>query len=506
MDMNAREIRKTSKYTIMYKETPVLLFDRKADEVTVYEPKYLPFALRGLEIIRPVDAFEWIANRIDSTQRTYMNMVYIARKVGRDRDKMIEDSSGISFTDNFWIKTSDNNHTWDGLYSLRDKSRELSLYALTGKTDNPTALLKGHTSLFTTKGFFTKAIIGENLVKLREDTVLEYPAYLFGEQIGVSVAKCELDGDFVNIRLFTSNDISLVHAAELKRYFDTDEEIYNEFIRLGRKDIAGQIERMYIFNYLIGNPDMHDENTGVLYDAQTFEFISLAPCFDHNIAFHEEFMGVSHATKGRSSLLPLDDWSKKFIRNHPDILEKLKTVDYTEIKKYIPKERFAEFVARIKELLGYAMSNGDIAEAIGISKRSVQNAFSLLKQKGVFTRQEIIDYCLTLPSTYEDYPFDDITDPGKWTVMRHRANKKSFALVYERGGKLCVNLKCDPFEADLLRQMFADVTAGYHMNKTHWNTITMGGDVPDEELRRMIDKSYNLIKPKARKKPCNVST
>jgi len=342
---------KVSKYTVMYEETPVLLFDRKADAVTVYESKYLPFALRNLDPIRPVDAFEWITNRIDNAQRTYMNMVYIARKVGRDRDKMIKDSSGISFTDNFWLKTSDMKHTWSELNSLRDKSRELSLYALTGKTENPAELLKGHTSLFTTKGFFTKAIIGKNLVKLREEAQLEYPAYLFGKQLGISVAKCELDDNFVNIELFTNNEVSLVHAAELKQYFDTDDEIYNEFVRIGRKDITAQIERMYIFNYLIGNPDMHDENTGVLYDAKTFDFISLAPCYDHNIAFNKEFTGVSHATKGRSSLLPLDDWSKRFIKNHDDIIEKLQLVNYSEIRRYVPKERFTEFQARIKELL-----------------------------------------------------------------------------------------------------------------------------------------------------------
>jgi len=353
LETNGNGNGKVSKYTIMYEETPVLLFDRKANEVTVYEPKYLPFALRNLGIIRPVDAFEWITNRIDNAQRTYMNMVYIARKVGRDRDKMIRDSSGISFVDNFWLKTSDTSHRWSELVSLRDKSRELSLYALTGKTDNPVLLLEGHTSLFTTKGFFTKAIIGENLVKLREDAVLEYPAYLFGKQIGVSVAPCELDGDFVNIELFTSNKVSLVHAAELKRYFDTDEEIYNEFVKMGRWDIVGQIERMYIFNYLIGNPDMHDENTGVLYDAKTFEFISLAPCYDHNIAFNEQFAGVSHATKGRSSLLPLGDWAMRFIGNHSDIAERLQSVDYSEIQKYVPAERFAEFQSRIKELLRF---------------------------------------------------------------------------------------------------------------------------------------------------------
>jgi len=114
-------------------------------------------------------------------------------------------------------------------------------------------------------------------------------------------------------------------------------------------------------------------------------------------------------------------------------------------------------------------------------------------------RQEIIDFCLTFPASYEDYPFDDITDPGKWTVMRHRTNSKSFALIYERNGKLRINLKCDPFEADFLRQAFEDVTPGWHMNKTHWNTITLGGDVPEDELKRQIGRSYDLIKPKPRK-------
>ena len=114
--------------------------------------------------------------------------------------------------------------------------------------------------------------------------------------------------------------------------------------------------------------------------------------------------------------------------------------------------------------------------------------------------QELIDLCLTFPGAYEDYPFDDITDPGKWAVMRHCGNRKSFALIYERGGRLCVNLKCDPFEADLLRSAFRDVTPGFHMNKTHWNTVYINGDVPEEELQRMIEHSYDLIKPKADRK------
>lgn len=112
------------------------------------------------------------------------------------------------------------------------------------------------------------------------------------------------------------------------------------------------------------------------------------------------------------------------------------------------------------------------------------------------TRQELIDYCLSFPFAYEDYPFDSITDAGLWTVMRHTGNRRSFAFIYVRNSKLCVNLKCHPFEADLLRQTYDDVNPGFHMNKTHWNTITLGGDVPMGELKRMIRSSYNLITPR----------
>jgi predicted DNA-binding protein (MmcQ/YjbR family) len=108
-----------------------------------------------------------------------------------------------------------------------------------------------------------------------------------------------------------------------------------------------------------------------------------------------------------------------------------------------------------------------------------------------------------VPAAYEDYPFDDggaHSDDGAWTVMRHRINKKGFAHIYERNGKLCIKLKCDPFEADFLRQAYENVIPGWHMNKVHWNTVMLGGDVPIDEMKRMIERSYDLIKPKVRKR------
>lgn len=109
-------------------------------------------------------------------------------------------------------------------------------------------------------------------------------------------------------------------------------------------------------------------------------------------------------------------------------------------------------------------------------------------------RKELISRCLTYPSVYEDYPFDI-----EWTIIRHKGNKKIFALIYERENKLCVNLKCEPIKADFLRQIYKSVTAGYHMNKEHWNTVMLGGDVPDDELFSMIQHSYELTKPKMKK-------
>lgn len=111
------------------------------------------------------------------------------------------------------------------------------------------------------------------------------------------------------------------------------------------------------------------------------------------------------------------------------------------------------------------------------------------------TKRELIEYCLTYPAAFEDYPFD-----GEWAVMRHGGNKRGFAFIYERGGRLCVNLKCEPMRADLLRGAFADVTPAYHMNKEHWNTVALGGDVPEAELLEMIAHSYDLIRPRVGKK------
>lgn len=103
------------------------------------------------------------------------------------------------------------------------------------------------------------------------------------------------------------------------------------------------------------------------------------------------------------------------------------------------------------------------------------------------TKQEVISYCLTFPDAMADTPFDDDT-----VVIRRRSNRKWFALLLTVDDRDAVNLKCDPRRAELYREVYRDVLPGWHMNKTHWNTIRLAGDVPDEELQEMIGHSHAL--------------
>lgn len=103
-------------------------------------------------------------------------------------------------------------------------------------------------------------------------------------------------------------------------------------------------------------------------------------------------------------------------------------------------------------------------------------------------RQEVIQYCLTFPGVFEDYPFHD----SNWTCMRICASRRIFAWIFERQGRIWVNVKCDPQWREFWRDAYASVIPAYHMNKTHWNSIILDGTVPEKDVRRMIAESYDL--------------
>ena len=65
--------------------------------------------------------------------------------------------------------------------------------------------------------------------------------------------------------------------------------------------------------------------------------------------------------------------------------------------------------------------------------------------------------------------------------------------MLKQQGEMRINLKCDPDEALDLRKIYPAILPGYHMNKKHWNTLTLNGSVPISEIENMIDNSYNLV-------------
>lgn len=68
-----------------------------------------------------------------------------------------------------------------------------------------------------------------------------------------------------------------------------------------------------------------------------------------------------------------------------------------------------------------------------------------------------------------------------------------FALIGLDETPLRLTLKCEPVEADFLRSIYGAIRPGYHMNKQHWNTVTLDGSVPPELLRKMIASCYALV-------------
>jgi predicted DNA-binding protein (MmcQ/YjbR family) len=106
------------------------------------------------------------------------------------------------------------------------------------------------------------------------------------------------------------------------------------------------------------------------------------------------------------------------------------------------------------------------------------------------------EFCLNKPGATEGTPFGP-------DVLVFKVGGKMFSLAVLDEMPTTVNLKCDPDLALDLRDRYEQVRPGYHMNKKHWNTVEIETGIPDAELQKMIDDSYDLVAkslPKSRAK------
>lgn len=100
--------------------------------------------------------------------------------------------------------------------------------------------------------------------------------------------------------------------------------------------------------------------------------------------------------------------------------------------------------------------------------------------------ESIIDFCLKLKGATEDYPFDEET-------LTFKVMGKIFLIASLESIPLQINLKCDPEKAVELREQYESIQPGYHMNKSHWNTVTLDGSLSRSFIEELIKQSYDLV-------------
>ena len=97
----------------------------------------------------------------------------------------------------------------------------------------------------------------------------------------------------------------------------------------------------------------------------------------------------------------------------------------------------------------------------------------------------IRNHCLKKKGVAEELPFNENTPV-------YKVSGKMFLLA-SLSYPISINIKCDPEKAIELRERYPSVTPGYHMNKTHWNTVLLDGSIPNREIFKWIDDSYDLV-------------
>lgn len=104
----------------------------------------------------------------------------------------------------------------------------------------------------------------------------------------------------------------------------------------------------------------------------------------------------------------------------------------------------------------------------------------------MISHQKLEKYILSMPGAKLDYPFGE-------DVAVYKVNDKMFALIAEKKDPLQLSLKCDPQLAEVLRQKYESVLPGQHLNKKHWNTIILSGQLSDQEVKDLIIHSHSLV-------------
>jgi predicted DNA-binding protein (MmcQ/YjbR family) len=105
--------------------------------------------------------------------------------------------------------------------------------------------------------------------------------------------------------------------------------------------------------------------------------------------------------------------------------------------------------------------------------------------------EQLRDLCLAMPGAGESFPFGPETHVFK-------VGGKIFAISAFKPEALKISVKIDPEVGEGLRETHESIVPGYHLNKRHWVTVSIGGDAPDDLVRDLIEDSHDLVRPRGR--------
>lgn len=140
-----------------------------------------------------------------------------------------------------------------------------------------------------------------------------------------------------------------------------------------------------------------------------------------------------------------------------------------------------EFPCELLKGFSYDPEHGDQGERIEVCRR-----WSSKKKETSYPW--LHEYLGAKPGVEMDFKVE-------WQWARYKIGDKLFAAVCkdDTGNDYIVSLKLEPSEGEFLRSQYEEITPGYYMNKVHWNSVDLFGKVPDNLLKDMLDKSYELI-------------
>ena len=106
--------------------------------------------------------------------------------------------------------------------------------------------------------------------------------------------------------------------------------------------------------------------------------------------------------------------------------------------------------------------------------------------------EEFREYCLSLKGVYEKMPFPNVADKYSRDVLCFYVGDNWFCFVNIEVFDFCC-IKCDPNESVELQAQYSGITPGWHMNKKYWISVYFNQDVPDNKIRELVKRSYDIV-------------